>query len=81
MEWLVPDVPKNIKNKIDHERYIDQRERWASKTPDEQLTTAAATITAISKFTTMSSDRNGTPSIGAQRKRRRSDIHAQDREG
>lgn len=31
MQWLVPSVPKKIKDKIDHERYIDQSERWANE--------------------------------------------------
>ncbi|CAF0770722.1 unnamed protein product [Adineta steineri] len=37
MDWLVPDVPKSIQNKINHERYIDQRERWASKSSENHL--------------------------------------------
>ncbi|CAF0770703.1 unnamed protein product [Adineta steineri] len=37
MDWLVPDVPKSIQNKINHERYIDQRERWASKLSEDHL--------------------------------------------
>ncbi|CAF0816209.1 unnamed protein product [Adineta steineri] len=37
MDWLVPDVPKSIQNKIKHERYIDQRERWASKLSEDHL--------------------------------------------
>ena len=79
MEWLVPDVPRSIKNKIDHERYIDQRERWASKTPDEQLPATLAAVAAISKFNKVSSDRNRTLSIRAPK--RPSDIHEQDEQG
>ncbi|CAF4605965.1 unnamed protein product [Rotaria sp. Silwood1] len=37
MQWLVPDVPKSIQDKIAHERYIDQRERWASNKREENI--------------------------------------------
>ena len=50
MQWLVPDVPRTIQNKIDHERYIDQRERWASKTTADHLKTAVISSEAISKM-------------------------------
>jgi len=35
--WLVPDVPKKIQNKVDHERFIDQRERWTSRTNEKKF--------------------------------------------
>ncbi|CAF4427019.1 unnamed protein product [Adineta steineri] len=51
MNWLVPDVPKTIQNKIDHERYIDQRERWTThETTDEKFKQAAVASEAISKM-------------------------------
>jgi hypothetical protein len=50
MQWLVPDVPQKIQNNIDHERYIDQRERWASKTTADCLKTAVISSEAISKM-------------------------------
>ncbi|CAF2781671.1 unnamed protein product [Rotaria sp. Silwood2] len=37
MQWLVPDVPKTIQDKIAHEHYIDQRERWASNRREENF--------------------------------------------
>src|ERR1700722_19082509 len=52
MEWLVPDVPKTIQNKIDHERYIDQRERWASKTTEDHFKHAVIASEALSKILT-----------------------------
>jgi len=50
MQWLVPDVPKTIQNKIDHERYIDQRERWASKTTEDHFKDAVIASEALSKM-------------------------------
>jgi hypothetical protein len=50
MQWLVPDVPKTIQNKIDHERYIDQRERWASKTTENHFKDAAIASEALVKI-------------------------------
>ncbi|CAF3714176.1 unnamed protein product [Adineta steineri] len=50
LNWLVPDVPKTIQNKIDHERYIDQRERWTHETTDEKFKQAAVTSEAISRM-------------------------------
>jgi cytochrome c oxidase assembly factor CtaG len=50
MQWLVPDVPKTIQNKIDHERYIDQRERWASKESEDHFKDAVIASEAISKL-------------------------------
>jgi hypothetical protein len=50
MQWLVPDVPKTIQNKIDHERYIDQRERWASKTTVDHFKDAAIASEALTKI-------------------------------
>ena len=50
MQWLVPDVPKFIQNKIDHERYIDQRERWASKVTEDHLREAAVAAEAVNRL-------------------------------
>jgi len=50
IQWLVPDVPKTIQNKIDHERYIDQRERWASKTNEDHFKNAIIASEALSKL-------------------------------
>lgn len=50
MQWLVPDVPKYIQNKIDHERYIDQRERWSSKFTEDNLKEAMVALEASTKM-------------------------------
>ncbi|CAF2393453.1 unnamed protein product [Rotaria sp. Silwood2] len=57
MQWLVPDVPKKIQNKIDHERYIDQHERWASKQTEDHFKDAIISSEAVTKMITSS---NGT---------------------
>jgi hypothetical protein len=50
MQCLVPDVPKTIQNKIDHERYIDQQERWASKTTENHFKDAVIASEALSRM-------------------------------
>ena len=50
MQWLVSDVPKVIQDKIDHERYIDQRERWSSKKSDDLFKDAVIASDAVSKI-------------------------------
>ena len=50
MQWLVPDVPQTIQNKIDHERFIDQRERWTSKQSEDHFKDAAIVSEALSKI-------------------------------
>jgi hypothetical protein len=50
MQWLVPDIPKTIQNKIDHERYIDQRERWGSKATEDHIKDAVAISEALTKM-------------------------------
>ncbi|CAF1416043.1 unnamed protein product [Adineta steineri] len=50
MNWLVPDVPKTIQNKIDHKRYIDQRERCTHETTDEKSEQNAVASEAISRI-------------------------------
>ena len=36
MQWLVSDVPKSVRERIERGRFIDQRERWSSKNPDDE---------------------------------------------
>jgi hypothetical protein len=50
MQWLVPDVPKTIQNKIDHERFIDQRERWTSKQSEDHFKDAVIASEALFKI-------------------------------
>ena len=50
MQWLVSDVPTIIQNKIDHERFIDQRERWSSKTTMAHFKDAVIASQALSKL-------------------------------
>ncbi len=50
MQWLVPDVPKTIQNKIDHERFIDQRERWTSKQSEDHFKDAVIASEALFKM-------------------------------
>jgi hypothetical protein len=40
IQWFIPDVPKDVQEKIKHERFLDQRERWSSKTTQERLKSA-----------------------------------------
>ncbi len=40
IQWFIPDVPKDVQEKIKHERFIDQRERWASKSTQIRLKSA-----------------------------------------
>jgi hypothetical protein len=79
LQWLVPDVPKKIRDKIEHERYIDQRERWANRTPQEQFNSVITASEAIVKLrrsrnesTVSSPTANGYASPGKQRRRHRS---------
>jgi hypothetical protein len=51
LQWLVPDVPKTIQDKIDHERYIDQCERWANRTSEQQLSNVVTVSEAVVKMT------------------------------
>ncbi|CAM4777756.1 unnamed protein product [Rotaria magnacalcarata] len=36
IQWMIPDVPKDIQDKIDHERYMEQNERWNNKENEEK---------------------------------------------
>lgn len=46
------DVPQSIQDKIDHERFIDQRERWASKTTADNFKDAVVASDALLKILT-----------------------------
>ncbi|CAF3918215.1 unnamed protein product [Rotaria magnacalcarata] len=61
MDWLVPDVPQTIQNKINHERYIDQCERWASKTTEKNFKHAVIASEAIFKMVNPSSGKRKDP--------------------
>jgi hypothetical protein len=50
MQWLVPDVPKSVQDKIAHERSIDQKERWASKSKASPLDQAHPAVQALMKM-------------------------------
>jgi hypothetical protein len=54
MQWLVSDVPTAIENKIAHERYIDQRERWASKMTEDHFQSAVASSEALTRLLQLS---------------------------
>jgi len=59
--WLVPDVPKKIQNKIDHERFIDQRERWTSRTNEKNFKDAIIASEAISKLIRLPNEKTKSP--------------------
>ncbi len=61
MQWLVPDVPKHIQNKIDHERFIDQRERWASQTNKDNFESAIPASKALAKLAGMPNGNTTSP--------------------
>ncbi|CAF0946662.1 unnamed protein product [Adineta ricciae] len=64
MYWLVPSVPKTIQNKIDRERYIDQRERWASKERDDTFKDVAMAAQAAGKLNhIINNDHNDTTEL------------------
>lgn len=50
IQWLVPDVPQGIRDKIDHERYIDQSERWGAQTEEKKFKHAAIVSEAVAKI-------------------------------
>lgn len=56
IQWLVSDIPRDIQNKIKHERYIDQRERWLSKATEDHLKTAVISSEVLSKMLQTSSN-------------------------
>lgn len=61
IDWLVPDVPKKIQNKIDHERFIDQRERWTSRTNEKNFKDAIIASEAISKLIRLPNEQTKSP--------------------
>jgi hypothetical protein len=61
MQWLIPDVPEKIQDQIDHQRFIDQRERWARLATDHDLNIAVTTTQAMSKFAHHPNGRINTP--------------------
>lgn len=46
----MPDVPEKIQNNIDHERFIDQQERWTSETSQENFREAIHVTRALSRL-------------------------------
>jgi hypothetical protein len=66
MEWLVPDIPKTIQNKIDHERYIDQRERWASKATEDHIKDAVVISEALTKMMRHANEKTNHPGNGKE---------------
>lgn len=61
MEWLVPDVPRKIQDKINHERYIDQRERWSTRTTEHNFKDAMIASEAIAKMNQLPNGHSVTP--------------------
>ncbi|UJR10628.1 hypothetical protein I4U23_014825 [Adineta vaga] len=61
MQWLVANVPKNVQNKIDRERFIDQRERWTSGPNGENFKDVAIVSHAVARMANISN--NNSPSI------------------
>ena len=52
MQWIVSDVPKSVRDKIERGRFIDQRERWLRKDPGDKDTPKDLLVTshAMSKM-------------------------------
>lgn len=76
INWLVPDVPKTIQDKIDHERFIDQLERWASKKTENHFKDTAVSSESLSKIINHPNGKIKYPysnenSISSQRSRKR----------
>ena len=61
MEWLVPDVPQKIQDKIDHERYIDQCERWAKQPIEQEFQVALTAADAVAKFSNLPNEHKKSP--------------------
>ena len=47
LQWAVPNVPRSVQEKIDHERYIDQQERWTSKSEPINVEDASLVVGAV----------------------------------
>lgn len=75
----MPDVPKDVKDKIARERFIDQRERWTNAI-DEQLTTRTTRFQRVADSDDVSKNNHQSPiqvnveSPLVQQKRRRNVI-------
>lgn len=50
IQWIVPDVPKKIKEKIDHERFLDQSQRWANKDEKNTISSVAVPLVASNRI-------------------------------
>ena len=50
MQWLVPDVPKSVQDKIARERFIDQQERWSSRSKPSAFDNANIGMRPIMKM-------------------------------
>jgi hypothetical protein len=61
MQWLVPDVPQKIQDKIDHERYIDQCERWAKPPIEHEFQVALTAADAVAKFSNLPNEHRKSP--------------------
>ncbi len=68
MQWLVPDVPRKIQNKIDHERYIDQHERWASETNKDHFKDVAIATDAMMRMFNAPNRNTQSPTIKTDHK-------------
>ncbi|CAF1501055.1 unnamed protein product, partial [Didymodactylos carnosus] len=63
MQWIIPDVPKKIQEKIDYENYIAQQVRWTSSTIKTQLKNAVKATAVVSDMNRiMTADSNLTES-------------------
>ena len=61
MQWLVPDVPKDIQDKIKHERFLDQTERWTNRENEDKFKVAAAASEAIVKMQRLANEPTTSP--------------------
>lgn len=43
IRWFIPDVPKEIQDKIKREHFLGQKARWSSENMQNQLKSAAQT--------------------------------------
>ena len=58
LEWLIPDVPQSVKERIERERYIDQQGRWANKSL-ATFGSAARTVEAAFKLAKRPDEESG----------------------
>lgn len=50
MQWLVPDVPKSVQDKITYERFIDQQGRWLNSSKPSEFENANVDARAVGKM-------------------------------